>query len=143
MWRKALAALMIFAGSAPLAVAQSVPFKDLEGAVIDAEMVYSQTFRTNGKVHTNENHTYLKLAFGPDDAIEQTATVNILATDGRQLSTRSTTVPFVLNKPRKGQNGAIVWTYEGGSLTRMQAFLSGARRVSLTIARKDGKLAWR
>jgi hypothetical protein len=137
MWLKTGYAIFILVnlGAVP-AQAQAVQFKELEGASIEAEFVYHRTFRVEGPIRSNELRSHFELAVGPEGAITQTVNSTIVTPNGRERVEKST-VDFVLNKPRRGRNGPVVWKFEDGTLTRFQSLLSGARRISF-ILKRDG-----
>jgi hypothetical protein len=143
MLRGAFVALgvLIWFGPVP-AHAEAVQFNDLDGAIIDLDIVYARSFRREGedRVLSNDLRSQIRLAVGPGNAIEQTATSTVTARDGRQISAGTSTATFVLNKPRKGRNGPVVWKFEIGTLTRLQGLVAGAGRLSVTVTRTNGKL---
>jgi hypothetical protein len=131
--------LCVGATSAGAQSAQAVRFKDLEGAAIEAEFVYSRTFRVEDRVRSNELLSQFNLAIGPGDALKQTVVSTIIAPNGREKNTRGA-ADFILGKPRKAANGPVVWKFENGTLTRLQSLLSGARRISFVLKREGDKL---
>lgn len=137
----AAAVILVCLGAAPAAAqgAQAVQFKDIEGSAIEAEFVYSRTFRVEGVVRSNELRSQFNLAIGPGDALRQSVISTIVAPNGREKNQMSG-VDFILGKPRRGANGPVVWRFENGTLTRLQSLLSGARRVSFVLKRDGGKL---
>jgi hypothetical protein len=143
MLRGAFVALGVLIWFGPiLAHAEAVQFKDLDGAIIDLDIVYARSFRREGedRVFSNDLRSQIRLAVGPGNAIEQTATSTVTGRDGRQISASTSTATFVLNKPRKGRNGPVVWKFEKGALTRLQGLVAGAGRLSVTVTRNNGKL---
>jgi hypothetical protein len=116
-----------------------VQFKDLEGAHIEAEFLYERTFRVDDRIRSNELLSHFDLALGAGDALRQTVNSTIISPNGREKALTST-AEFVLNKPRKGRNGPMVWKFEKGTLTRLQSLLSGARRISFVLKREGDKL---
>jgi hypothetical protein len=117
----------------------AVQFKELEGAHIEAEFLYQRTFRVDGPPRSNELLSHFDIAIGPGNALTQTVNSTIIRPDGRER-VQTSTAEFVLNKPRKGTNGPVVWKFEKGTLTRLQSLLSGARRISFVIKRDGDKL---
>ena len=143
MTPKASAAAVVLvcfgATSAGAQTTQTVQFKDLEGSMIEAEFVYSRTFRVQDRVRSNELLSQFNLAIGPGDALKQTVASTIIAPNGREKNTNSS-ADFILGKPRRAANGPVVWRFENGTLTRLQSLLSGARRISFVLKREGGKL---
>jgi hypothetical protein len=120
--------------------AQPIEFKELEGAHIEAEFLYQRTFRVgDGPVRSNELVSHFDLALRAGEALTQAVNSTVVTPDGRERALTST-AEFVLNKPRKGANGPVVWRFENGTLTRLQSLLSGARRVSFVLKREGDKL---
>jgi hypothetical protein len=118
----------------------AVEFKNLEGAHIEAEFLYQRTFSVgDGPPRSNELLSHFDIAIEPGDALTQTVNSTIIRPDGRERALTST-AEFVLNKPRKGNNGPVVWKFEKGMLTRLQSLLSGARRISFVLENEGGKL---
>jgi hypothetical protein len=134
-----LGALPAQAQRQPQPEAPAVQFKELEGAHIEAEFLYERTFRVDERTRSNELLSHFDLTLGPGDALTQTVNSTIIRPDGREKALTST-AEFVLNKPRKGTNGPVVWKFEKGTLTRLQSLLSGARRISFVLKRDGGKL---
>ena len=119
----------------------AIQFKDLEGAHIEAEFLYQRTFRVgDGTPRSNELLSHFDIAIGPGDALKQTVNSTVMTPDGRERAL-SSTADFILNKPRKGNNGPVVWKFEKNTLTRLQSLLSGARRISFVLKREGDKLA--
>jgi len=124
----------------PQAEAQTVQFKELEGAHLEAEFLYQRTFRVGeGPPRSNELLSHFDIAIGPGDALKQTVNSTVMIPDGRERAL-SSTADFILNKPRKGNNGPVVWRFEKNTLTRLQSLLSGARRISFVLKREGDKL---
>jgi hypothetical protein len=124
----------------PQTEAQTAQFKDLEGAHLEAEFLYQRTFRVGeGPTRSNELLSHFDIAIGPGDALKQTVNSTVMTPDGRERAL-SSTADFILNKPRKGANGPVVWKFEKGTLTRLQSLLSGARRISFVLKREGDKL---
>jgi len=120
--------------------APAIQFKELEGAHIEAEFLYQRTFRVgDSPPRSNELLSHFDIAIGPADALTQTVNSTIIRPDGREKA-QTSAAEFVLNKPRKGTNGPVVWKFEKSTLTRLQSLLSGARRISFVLKREGDKL---
>lgn len=121
--------------------AQTVKFSDLDGSVVEVDIIYDRKFRRDGQVRNNENHTNIKLVVGPGETLQQSHTITIIARDKRVISTRTFKLALELNKAFKTRDGHLVWAFEEdkGRLTRLQTLVSGGRRISIDLARaKDG-----
>jgi hypothetical protein len=122
--------------SAP-AWSQAVTFADLDGFVIEANIIRDQVVRREGSQFLTENNVRWRVVIGPGDAIENTASQTSHTVRGEHKS-RPRTNAYVLGVEREepSQGGGIaVWEFNDGTLTYMRTFSQGAYRADFAIAR--------
>src|SRR5262245_59243454 len=134
-------AIALLALSASVARSQPVTFEDLRNTTIETRLVYAQTARRllDNKVYSNRFHHEITIRIGAVDEIAQAWKVKFFTLDGKPINHNDGFGGFILNKPRKGRSGDLVWLFEDEKLTRLETYESGGRRTTLTFKRKaDG-----
>jgi hypothetical protein len=132
--------LLLLALASPALAQSGVQFADLDGHTIVATVNYVRTLRRDGVLHHNQQHQRIALRIGPGDRIGQAIHVTVMMRNGRERST-SFRSAHQLNKPRRGRSGHIVWTFSNGTLTRLQTFDQGGKRISIHVSRTGGGFA--
>jgi hypothetical protein len=130
-----LAALLCIAGTA--AAAQPVGFTDLQGMTIEANWIEDLSFRPlNVKKPRNvRSPRQVTLSFGPDGAIAH----KLVRTAGPH--SRTDNRQMTIEKSQPSGLGFVRWAFEDGKLVYIETLLSGARRLIVSLDRKDGKLS--
>jgi hypothetical protein len=121
---------------------QGVTFADLDGLVIEADIVRDQVVRREGWEFLTENTVRWKVVIGPGDAIENTVSQTSQTARGDHKS-RPMTNSYILGTARelKTQGGGTgAWEFADGTLSFMRTFRQGAYRASFAFSRGAGGL---
>lgn len=132
--RRLLAAAFCLASTG--AFAQPVSFTDLEGLTLEANWIEAMTFRPE-KEKTPRKTTsprQVTLAFGPNGAIQH----KLVRVAGKNSRTENR--QMVLGKSQPTGIGFVRWALEDGNLVYIETLYSGARRLVVSLDRRDGKL---
>jgi hypothetical protein len=130
------AALAAALASSSAAMAQDVTYKQLENHTVTASFTYAQTIRLleqGDRIVNNENRQTMTLKLRPDNLIDQNYKVQIVTKDGRQVGGYSGDLTAQQNKPAKWQHGDMLFTFDGGSLIRLQTFATGGRKITVSF----------
>ena len=137
----ALLAAIATMAAAP-ARGQDVTFSDLDGLVIEADIVRDQVVRREGWEFVTENTVRWKVVIGPGDAIENTVSQTSQTSRGDHKS-RPMTNSYILGAARevKTQGGGTgAWEFADGTLSFTRTFKQGGYRASFAFARGAGGL---
>jgi hypothetical protein len=129
----AVIALCISGG---VAASEPVAFADLQGLTLEANWIEAMTFRPE-KEKTPRNTTsprQVTLNFGPDGAIKH----HLVRVAGK--NSRTDTRQMTIGKSQPTGIGFVRWAFEDGQLVYVETLFSGARRLIVSLDRKDGKL---
>ena len=116
---------------------QGVTFAELDGLVIEANIVRDQIVRREGSQFLTENDVRWKVVIGPGDAIENTMSQTSHTARGEHKS-RPRTVSYVLGKEHQEWSqggGTAAWEFNAGTLTYMRTFSEGAYRADVAFSR--------
>jgi hypothetical protein len=129
-----LAALLCLAGTA--AAAQPVAFADLQGMTIEANWIEDLTFRPlkEKKPRNVRSPRQVTLNFGPGGTIKH----QLIRMAGKH--SRTDNREMTIEKSQPTGLGFVRWAFEDGKLVYIETLLSGARRLTVSLDRKDGKL---
>ena len=116
---------------------QSVTFAELEGLVIEAEIVREQVNRREGRTFPVKVQQNWTVTIEPERTIK--AAVNVTARGARRTrETEPLSSVSTLDQPRKVASqggGEAVWTFTDGVLAFIRTYPSGARRIGFSFAR--------
>lgn len=127
------AALCLVSASA---VAEPVSFADLQGMALEANWIEDLTYRPEKEKKPRKvtSPRQVTLSFGPDGAIKHQL-IRVAGkhshTDNRQMT---------IEKSQPTGLGFVRWAFEDGKLVYIETLYSGARRLIVSLDRKDGKL---
>ncbi|MFZ5690339.1 MAG: hypothetical protein ACOY5F_03710 [Pseudomonadota bacterium] len=129
-----LAAVLCLIGAG--AAAESVRFDELEGLTIEANWIEDLTFRPlkDKKPRTVRSPRQVTLNFGPGGAIQH----KLIRTAGPH--SRTDNRQMTIDRQQPSGLGFVRWAFEDGRLVYIETLLSGARRLTVSLDRKDGKL---
>jgi hypothetical protein len=126
--------------STSAAAQQTIAFSELVGHSIETTFVYDRTLRREGVIRHNRQTQVMRLSFVPNERIDQSLTVTVFGERGRIRGPVVLTSHHVLDKPHQGRTGHILWTFNDATLTRLQTFEEGGRRISIRLSRSGGGL---
>lgn len=135
---QSLAGLLVVLAWSSTANAQGLAYKDLQGHTVTASFAYAQTVKlpeSEGRLVNNEARHTMTLKLRPDDLIDQTYKIQVVAKDGREISNFSGDLVAQLNRPGTWQFGELLFTLDGNSLVRLQTFATGARKITVSFTR--------
>jgi len=137
-------ALALALGSiATPALSQPVTFADLQGATIEATVVYQQVRRRDGQVLSGETRQSWRTVIGPGDAIQSTTSQTSSSERGTRTSAPRTG-SFTLGKPRTVFDlggGDAVWAFTNGTLNYLRTYRgAGGYKRTFTFTRAGGGL---
>jgi hypothetical protein len=116
---------------------QAVTFADLEGLVIEAEIVREQVNRRDGRTFPVRVQQTWTVAIGGEGTIKSTVQAEARG-PRRTRETEPLSASHKLDQPREVMSqggGEAVWTFADGVLTYIRTYPSGARRLGFSFAR--------
>jgi hypothetical protein len=119
-----------------VAAAEPVSFADLQGKTLEANWIEAMTYRPEKekKPRNITSPRQVTLNFGPDGAI----THKLIRAAGKHSRTENR--EMTLGKSQPTGIGFVRWALEDGQLVYIETLYSGARRLMVSLERKDGKL---
>jgi hypothetical protein len=129
-------AAMVLCIAGGVAAADPVAFADLQGKTLEANWIEDLTYRPEKekKARKVASPRQVTLSFGPDGAIKH----QLIRVAGKHSRTDSR--QMTIEKSQPTGIGFVRWTFEGGKLIYIETLYSGARRLIVSLDRKDGKL---
>ena len=121
----------------------SVTFGELEGFIIEANIVRDQLTQRDGRQVPQQAHISRKIVIGPEVSIQSTVNVTFYNPHG-QRKAEPRTGSFILDQSRhvgSRGGGQGVWHFEEGTLTFTRTFEQGAFRIKFAFSRKDEGLS--
>jgi hypothetical protein len=121
----------------------SVTFGELEGFIIEADIVRDQLTQRDGRQVPQQAHTSWRIVIGPEVSIQSTVNVTFYNPHG-QRKAEPLTGSFILDQSRhvgSRGGGQGVWHFEEGTLTFTRTFEQGAFRIKFAFSRKDEGLS--
>ena len=136
MHSRIVIAIVALGISGIVAASEPIAFTDLQGMTLEANWIEAMTFRLE-KEKAARNTTsprQVTLNFGPDGAI----THHLVRVAGKNSRTENR--QMTIGKSQPTGIGFVRWAFEDGKLVYIETLFSGARRLMVSIDRKDGKL---
>jgi hypothetical protein len=135
----ACSAYMISLGSS--AAGQAITVADLEGAIIEAEIVRAQTVRRDGRTIDLRIRQSWRITVDVDNVVSlKTRTTSYGPRRTREEQQSGT---YTLDEPQHIKSrggGEAAWTFADQTLTFVRTYPSGARRVTFVFARVSNGL---
>lgn len=118
------------------AASEPVSFADLQGKTLEANWIENMTFRPEKekKPRNTTSPRQVTLNFGPDGAIKH----HLVRVAGKHSRTENR--QMTIGKSQPTGIGFVRWALEDGKLVYIETLFSGARRLIVSLDRKDGKL---
>jgi hypothetical protein len=118
------------------AIAEPVSFADLQGMTLEANWIEDLTFRPEKEKKPRKvtSPRQVTLSFGPEGAIKH----QLIRVAGKHSRTDSR--QMTIEKSQPTGLGFVRWAFEDGKLVYIETLYSGARRLIVSLDRKDGKL---
>ncbi len=122
---RASIAVSLFLTSAMPGIAQTVTIADLQGAVVEVDLMQQERVKRDSQVRVRERHISGQIKIGPNETITTTLkNVNVRNEQARGGDPRAT--QFTLGQQRKtGLDDDVIWLFSDGKLTRLRAFGGG------------------
>jgi hypothetical protein len=121
----------------------AVTFDQLEGFVVEANIVRDQVTQRNGRQGPQQAHTSWRLVLGPGLSIQSTVNATFHNPHG-QRKAEPVTGSFILDQSRhvgSRGGGQGIWHFEEQALTFTRTFEQGALRIKFTFFRSDEALS--
>ena len=121
----------------------AVTFDQLEGFIIEANIVRDQLTQRDGRQVPQQAHTNWRVVIGPGLSIQSTVNATFHNPHG-QSKADPLTGSFILDQSRhvgSRGGGQGVWHFEEGTLTFTRTFEQGAFRIKFAFSRKDEGLS--
>ena len=139
------ACLTLVVGSWPaVAAAQPVTFPDLQGAVIEASVVYHQDRLSDGEERSGRVQQDWRFVIGPGDQIQYRSVITSFGRRGGSRASAPESGTARLGRPgqpRSHGGGDGVWVFEAGTLTFLRTYRGeGGYRRSIGFRRAGGGL---
>ena len=121
----------------------AVTFDQLEGFIVEANIVRDQLTQRDGRQVPQQAHTSWRLVIGPGLSIQSTVNATFHNPHG-QSKAEPVTGSFILDQSRhvgSRGGGQGMWHFEEGTLTFTRTFEQGAFRIKFAFSRKDEGLS--
>ena len=134
-------ALLLLAMLAGPAAAQAVTWSELEGFVVETEIVRQQISQHQKAVEFRI-HDVIKVSIESGDIIDYSIDTTVHGPRGTTKVAWKNAL-FSLNVTRRivaGGTGEAIWTFADGTLTFLRTFPAGARRHTIAFSRDTAGL---
>jgi hypothetical protein len=131
------------AATSQAATPGAATFDELEGFIIEANIVRDQLTQRDGRQVPQQAHTSWRIVIGPGVSIQSTVNVTFHNPHG-QRKAEPLTGSFILDQSRhvgSRGGGQGVWHFEEQTLTFTRTFEQGAFRIKFAFSRNDEALS--
>jgi hypothetical protein len=130
-------AIILSSSFATWAYAAGITVADLDGAVIEATIVYEMRgHRPGGEIVPYRLQQDRKITIGPGDALQNSTVDTYTWPWGTRVQNGSGA--FTINKPREVQShggGSGVWLFSNGILAFLRTYHSGGYKIEISFGR--------